>query len=196
MPYTPPDYSAPLPDAGLLRARERAIALLTDRYADESLGEAEFEARLKWLTSADDVTMIGHLMAELSAPRAVARPAAHAIAAREVRILAVMSSTSRTGGWTVPPLLAVRAVMSEVRLDLRFANLPPAGEIDLTAIMANVRIIVPPEVVVECGVSPFMGAVRNEAEASGWPDYGAPRLRVTGTCVMAEVRIDVLPRLQ
>jgi hypothetical protein len=196
MPYTPPDYSAPLPDAGLLRARERAIALLTDRYADETLSEAEFESRLRWLTSAEDVTMIGNLMAELSAPRGAPVSVAQHGPRRDERILALLSSTARTGRWTMPARLAIRAVMSEVKLDLRFATLPVHGTIDVSAVMANVRIIVPPEVSVECRISPFMGTVRNTAEGSEWPDLGAPRIEVVGSCVMAEVRIDVRPRMR
>lgn len=202
MPHTPPDY-APAPRAApgsssLHAARERAIALLTDRYADDSLSEVEFEARLSWLSAADSAARIDELVADLAAPRSIV-PAHDTspyglLALPEQRISAVMSSTSRTGQWTLPTRLVVRAVMSELRVDLRHASLPPAAEIDLSAVMANVRFIVPPELGVESDVSAFMATVRNDASVAHWP--GAPRLRITGSAVMAEVRVQVKSRLR
>jgi hypothetical protein len=201
MPYTPPDLANALrpaePSSALQAARERAIALLTDRYADDSLSEAEFEARLSWLSAADSPARIEDLIADLAVPRS-AQPLAEQRTGfgppSEQRIRAIMSSTERTGQWTLPHRLAVRAVMSELRLDLRYASLPPAGEIELNTVMANVRIIVPPELGVECDVSAFMATVRNEASASQWP--GAPVLYVTGSAVMSEVRIQVKSRMR
>lgn len=200
MTYTSPQYPfTPSADRALHAARERATALLTDRFADESLSEAEFEARLYWLSNADTVSRIDELVADLAAPRHAGGMQAHGypLASRSVheeRLLSLMSNTTRSGHWTVPPRLLARAVMSELLLDLRYASLPPVAEVDLMVVMANVKIIVPPELEVECSVSPIMATVKNETGRATWPGQAGPRLCVTGTCVMAELRIEIAPR--
>ena len=196
MTYSGPDRPVQRgADPFLLAARERATRLLTDRYADESIDEAEFEARLYWLGAAESAARVDELVADLAAPRPrVAHAGIQMV--REERLLAFMSSTDRSGHWTMPSRLLARAVMSELTIDLCHASLPPVAEIDLLALMANVRIVVPPEIEVECTISPMMGTVRNESGRAGWPRQGVPsRLVVRGTCVMAEVRIEVAPRL-
>jgi hypothetical protein len=179
MPYTPPDYARP-PGviAPIQAARERAVTLLADRYADDSISEAEFEARLAWLSAAESVERINELVADLT----VARPAAtlattgYAIEPRgEQRLFAILSSTRRTGRWTMPPRLVVGAVM-----------------IELFALMANVRIVVPPEMAVDATITALMASVRNDADEPGRP--GAPLLRVNCISTMSEVRIEVKER--
>jgi hypothetical protein len=201
MPHTPPDLAAAPwpaePPSALQAARERAIALLTDRYADDSLSEAEFEARLSWLSAADSAVRIQDLIADLAVPRSTQPVVDQRFGfgpPSEQRIRAIMSSTERTGQWTLPQRLEIRAVMSELKLDLRYASLPPVAEVEVNAVMANVRIIVPPELGVECDVSAFMATVRNEASTSQWP--GAPRIYLSGSAVMSEVRIQVKSRMR
>lgn len=193
-----PSPPSPLGSASsqlLHAARERATVLLTDRFADDSISEAEFEARLYWLGAADSAARIDELVADLAVPRHPAVWGTHAEGPRsEERLLSLMSHTTRSGHWTLPPRLVARAMMSELLLDLRYAGVPPAAEIDLMMVMASVRIIVPPELEVECAVSPIMGTVRNETGEMPWMGRGRPRLRVTGTCFIAELRIDVAPR--
>jgi hypothetical protein len=196
MPYTPPDYARP-PGviAPIQAARERAVTLLADRYADDSISEAEFEARLAWLSAAESVERINELVADLT----VARPAAtlattgYAIEPRgEQRLFAILSSTRRTGRWTMPPRLVVGAVMSELTIDFRYADIPPVGQIELFALMANVRIVVPPEMAVDATITALMASVRNDADEPGRP--GAPLLRVNCISTMSEVRIEVKER--
>src|SRR4051794_29815319 len=101
MPHTPPDYApAPRPamdSQPLQAARERAIGLLTDRFADDSISEVEFEARLAWLGAADTPARVEELVADLTVPRlsvaSMAAPGHAVLPAGEQRISAVMSST-------------------------------------------------------------------------------------------------------
>jgi hypothetical protein len=58
--------AAPLP---LADARERAIRLLTDRYADDTLSTAEFERRLDRLYQTQSAAAVETLVGDLSAPR-------------------------------------------------------------------------------------------------------------------------------
>ena len=60
-----------------------------------------------------------------------------------------MSNTERTGRWSMPRQLEVRALMSSIVLDLREVSIHGGVcEIDLFAVMASVEILVPPGVVV------------------------------------------------
>jgi hypothetical protein len=60
--------AAPLP---LADARERAIRLLTDRYADDTLSTGEFESRLDRLYGTRTAAAVEALVADLAAPRTV-----------------------------------------------------------------------------------------------------------------------------
>jgi hypothetical protein len=192
MPYPLPDPTGrPVAPSPLQAARQRATALLTDRFADDSLTEAEFEARLVWLTTADEVVQVEALAAELATPGLATRRAT-ALPRVEDQMLTFMTNTTRAGRWTPASVLSVHAVMSTLELDLRQALVPPVCEIDVTAIMANVRIVVPPGMAVECDASGIMGSVRNDTPGEGW--RGAPRLRVSGYAVLAEIAIILLPR--
>jgi hypothetical protein len=178
---------APLP---LEQARERAVRLLSDGYAYDKLSETEFEWRLGRLGTMDSPAAIDALVADLVALPA---PATAPLAAvqDEGRIVAVMSQTRREGPWTVPTRMRVLAVMSEVRLDLRYASIPHGCTIEISAIMANVKVVVPPDVSVDFDVTPIMASVENEAADVGAPAWGAPHLRIRGMALMSEVRVDV-----
>jgi hypothetical protein len=73
-----------------------------------------------------------------------------------------MSNTARRGAWRAPHRLRVAAVMSEVRLDLREADLPAVLEVELLAVMASVKLTVPPGVEVAMDVTPFMAEVADK----------------------------------
>ena len=106
------------------------------------------------------------------------------------RIRGIMSEVRRDGPWRLPLRLEVRAVMSNVRLDLRRAVVPPGCLIEVRATMSEVQIIVPPGLPVEFDVTPIMGSARNDS--TRYPvAAGAPVVRVTGRALMAEVRVRV-----
>lgn len=105
------------------------------------------------------------------------------------RVVAVLSASHRAGPWAVPRLLHVWAVMSEAVVDLRDAVLPAEGcEIEVGAVMANVRILLPPGVEAEVDVMAFLGAAKDDTRALGGGASG-PRVRVRGSSVMAEVTV-------
>jgi hypothetical protein len=197
----PPAYATPERSPSALTvedAREQAVRILTDRYADDSLTEAEFEARLASLSAAASPSEVQAVVADVLVPRtplAALRSSTGALPSRphEERMLAVMSQTRRTGQWIVPDKLLVRSVMSEVVVDLRYAIVPSFCVIDVLAVMANVTVIVPPDLVTDCDIQAVMGAVNNDlVVTSGWR---APvRVRLTGTSFMAEVKVQVRDR--
>jgi hypothetical protein len=107
------------------------------------------------------------------------------------RILAVMSNSRHSGVWMVPAQLEVAAVMSEVQLDLRYASIPATCTIDISAIMANVSVIVPPGMPIHFEVGAFMGSTRNDAAPTSHSFGGMPFITVKGFACMAEVRVKV-----
>jgi len=200
-PYDPPRAAAPEPGSApapmLEQARERAIRVLSDGYAYDALTEEEFEWRLGQLSLANSPVEVQALIADLPAPGVSPLTATYTggmyagvPAPAEERISGIMSEVRRDGPWRLPMRLKVSAVMSNVRLDLRRAVIPPGCLIEVSAIMASVSIIVPPGLPVEFDVSPIMGAARNDS--SRVPSaIGAPVVRVKGSAFMAEVRVRV-----
>jgi hypothetical protein len=197
---------APTPEPGSVQAlaveqaRERAIRVLSDGYAYDSLTEDEFEWRLGQLSLANSPAEVQALIADLPAADASPLTATYASgtyagvpAPPAERIRGIMSEVRRDGPWRLPLRLEVRAVMSNVRLDLRRAVVPPGCLIEVWATMSEVQIIVPPGLPVEFDVTPIMGSARNDS--TRYPvAAGAPVVRVTGRALMAEVRVRVRER--
>jgi len=208
-PYVAPKTSAPEPGSMLAlaveQARENAIRVLSDGYAYDSLTEEEFEWRLGQLSLANSPAEVQALIADLpgsgAAPATPATPGYAGVAYTgaaydglgvpdEERIRGIMSEVRRDGAWRLPQRLTVTAVMSNVRLDLRRAMIPPGCVIEVRAVMAAVYIVVPPGLPVQMDVSPVMGTARNESTRMP-PATGAPLVRVRGSAVMSEVRVRV-----
>jgi hypothetical protein len=144
------------------------------------------EAAYTATTRADLVPITADLPAVTGSPPAPPRPAARAD--REW-VVAVMGDSKRQGRWRVERPLAALAVMGDVVLDLRGAEVPH-GEVDVTAtaVMGDVKIYVPDGVDVQLSGIAVMGdkkvAVR-EAPA-GQP---SPKVVVKATVVMGDVKV-------
>ncbi|HET9011303.1 MAG TPA: DUF1707 domain-containing protein [Gemmatimonadaceae bacterium] len=197
-----PDFDTPrsLPiasgtDSPLHDARERAVRLLTDGFAYDIITVEEFEWRLGQMSRAESPQEIDALVADLATPPAASSPSLYSgvpmPAPTEGRILGIMSETRRTGPWRVPQRLRVKGIMSEVKIDLRYAVVPPGCAIDVSAIMANVQFIVPPGMIVDFDVGAVMASARNDPRAAGLDVYTVPHIRIRGSAVMAEVRVKV-----
>ena len=173
-------------------ARERAIRILTDAYAYDVINDVEFERRLEMLGKSVAASSVNAVVADLPVEGALVRRAQdyRMIAPSEGRISGLMSETRRTGPWRVPQHLSVRAVMCDMKLDLRYAAVPPQCEIDVSAVMSSVAIIVAPGTLVDFDVTPIMGAAGSGAD-DFFRDPAAAHLRVRGKAIMAEVRVKV-----
>ena len=190
------------PPASLQRAddaRERAIAILTDRYAEGVLDDAGLELRLQRLHGAQDARGVEAVVADLLNPHAVPAPVVHGgpvpdpsvLPSRTIRrILAIMSESKRAGRWIVPGELEVVAVMSDVKLDFRHAALPPVAEIHVSCWMASVHLTVPPGLPVVFEADGFIGVATSSAIEPDAMTQG-PVLRVVGIAVLGEVKVIV-----
>lgn len=184
--------------------RDRAVQLLTDRYADETVGEAEFERRLALLSAASSPAEFEELVADLqaSAPGLFPDPfvgagqssALVAIPEEAGSMFAMMNESRRRGPWVVPRKFKLRAIMSDVKIDLREAVVGAGTTIDVTAVMAAVKIVVPPEMSVVFDATGFMGSAVSRATAGDPYAVDARTIRVTGFAMMAELKVVVRAR--
>lgn len=187
------DGSSAPRDGALGNARERAVRVLTDRFADDTLSMDEFEARLDRMYQAATVADLDALLADVDHARPSAAVASPYDSRANRRVLSIMSATQRTGRWAMPGRMELRALMSSTILDLRDVALPAFCEIDLLAMWANVEILVRHGVVVEDLTHDVLANVENAALDDGTASANGPTLRITGTVVMSNVEVRVAP---
>ncbi len=200
---------APLPVPPLPRAREQKISELSQHFANDDLSLDELERRIERVYKAVSVSELDAITSDLRLaqpqPGAVSRAsqtnapgyAGSEAPARRARILAVMSESKRTGRWLVPPRVEVVSLMADTKIDLTSAILPPGGaEFHVRSIWAACKIIVPPEMRVINEMHAIMASVVSRADEMGPAGtvHRGPTLRLTGTALMAEVKVVVRRR--
>lgn len=184
----------------LTQERERAIELLSQHFAHDNLSLEELERRIEDVYRAGSVPALREITRDLPTStteaeerRAVAIP--DAFAPRRERIVSIMAETRRRGVWRPPQTLDVWCIMSDTRLDLTEAQLSDGvTEIHLRAVMASVRVIVPPGVRVVLQPTAFMSSVHDDMQDQPALGSGAPVIRVTGPAIMAELKVSVRRR--
>jgi hypothetical protein len=192
------------------RARELAIEQLSALFANDDLTLEELERRIEGVYKATTVAELDRVTADLGqglvarpasahAPARVADPAALApVYGRERgRMLSIMGESKRLGRWTVPQRLDVLAIMSDMRLDLTQAVLPPGiVDIDVRVVWAALRVIVPPGMRVVNQMHSIMASVHSSTDdlSSVAGVGGGPIIRLTGLALMGEVKIVVRRR--
>ncbi|MES1157843.1 MAG: LiaF domain-containing protein [Haliangium ochraceum] len=182
--------------------RERAIAVLSEAFAQDALDVDEFERRVTRAHTTDVAADIEALLADLpnaattvpsaSVALVPAGDAAGALEAPAQTVYAVFGGVDRRGSWTVPRRFRVVAMMGGASIDLREARFP-RGVIDLEvkAIFGGVQILVPPGLAVEVHGTAIMGGFQNVNRAPPTPDPDAPLLRVRGMALMGGVDISM-----
>ena len=178
--------------------RERAIAALSEAFAQDVLDVDEFERRVTLAHTSAAAADIEALLSDLPAPAAPApAPVALALADEAAdsppqTVYAVFGGVDRRGSWTVPRRFRVVAMMGGACIDLREARFP-RGVIDLEvkAIFGGVQILVPPGLAVEVNGAAVMGGFQNVNRSPPTPDPDAPLLRVRGIAIMGGVDISM-----
>ncbi|HEY6478206.1 MAG TPA: DUF1707 domain-containing protein [Polyangia bacterium] len=179
-------------------ARERAIATLSDAFANDALDVEEFERRVTRAHTSESAEEITALTADLPAATTALVPTGVALApavpdggeAPVETVYAIFGGVDRRGSWTVPRRWRVVATFGGAQLDLREARFP-TGVIDLEvrAVFGGVQIIVPPGLAVEVQGTAIMGGFQNVNRAPAHPDPDAPLLRIRGLAFMGGVDI-------
>ncbi|MEO8620615.1 MAG: LiaF domain-containing protein [bacterium] len=173
-------------------ARERAIRLLTDAYAYDVITDFEFERRLSQLGLSATRASIDAVVADLPIAGSVARETTSSFALsvpQEGKIVGFMSETRRKGPWRVPQHLTIRAIMCDMKVDLRYAAIPPGCMIEVKSVMSSVSIIVPPGMAVSFHVDPILGAAGSSAD--GGLNERSAHVHVHGSAIMSDVRVRV-----
>jgi len=203
---------ADVPVPSLARAREQKINELSVHFANDDLSLEDLERRIEQVYKAGSVADLEKITADLKvATAAPAEPALQLSKPRDsrsksnltsyqasARLLSLMSSTRRVGRWVVPQKLDVVAIMSDTKLDLTHAVMPSGVmDFEIRAVMASLKMIVPPGVRVMVDTHSVMSNVRSRADefdADVPPSANAPVIRLTGFALMADVNVVVRRR--
>jgi hypothetical protein len=177
--------------------RERVVQALSTHFANDDLSMEEFEDRLERAYKVGSTPQLAALLADLPAldatdaagrsPAFLAPPGD--VPARGV-MMAVLSGNERKGSWIVPRHLKVVALLGGVELDLREARFAPGvTEIDVTAILGGVVIVIPPGVRVESFGAAFLGGFDSQAgDATALTPFN-PVIRLSGIAIMGGVEV-------
>jgi len=198
---TAPAVPGPAVAAPTAAERERAVQALSAHFASDRLLMEEFESRLERAYKAVSVAQLQALCSDLPAVgegegEGEGQPAGAASAllvpsgdvpARGMMI-AVMGGNERRGSWIVPRHFKVFAFMGGADIDLREARFGPGvTEIDVTAVMGGVAILVPPGVRVECFGAAFMGSFEGHVGDATALSALHPTVRISGIAIMGGV---------
>jgi hypothetical protein len=107
--------------------------------------------------------------------------------------VAILSSMRRDADWILPRLFRVFAFWGNAEIDLTQALLARGtSEIEIRCIMANVEIIVPPEVRVENEVEAVLGSAETQRQTASTTSPDAPTVRITGSAFLGSIEIKVV----
>jgi hypothetical protein len=187
------------PIVSLEREREKTIELLSQHFAHDNLSLDELERRMEEVYRAASVPALRELTKDLPTDSSEAQEKrawrSRTFVPEQDRIVSIMAETTRRAVGRTPQRLDVLCIMSDTKLDLTEAQLGQGvTEIHLRAIMASVRIIVPPGVRVVIQPSGFMSSVTDDMADQPPVGSGAPVIRITGRLIMAELKVVVRTR--
>ena len=197
------------PTTTLATAKEEAIDVLAECFAQDLMTVAEFERRVSIVHAAESMSELGEAVAGIRTRGTGAaqdegraqvealqrmRPDVPAGRVRQSdRAIAVLGNSKRVGGWMPARRNTAVAVLGSVVLDLREALLGPGQcTINVAAFLGSVEILVPPGLHVECAGSAVLGSFGEELrhEQPGPIDPDAPTVRVDGIAVLGSVEVE------
>lgn len=177
--------------------RERTVELLSRHFAHDNLSLDELERRIELAYHARGTAELHDLTRDLpepggSVPERQPAPLPEAFTPVADRIVSIMTETKRRGAWRPARQTDLWSIMSDTRLDLTEAILSPGvTEIDVSAVMTALKIIVPPGVRVVVQTSSIMSSVSDESMEPPHVGSGAPVVRLTGFAIMSEIKVRV-----
>ena len=183
--------------------RQRVADVLRDAAGDGRLDLDELEERLELTWQAKtygdlvpitlDLLPAGPAPATASTP--VPRQAADLPAVGHASSVAIMGDCKRRGVWHLPEHHSAFSLMGSVTLDLRQAQLAShETQINASAVMGDVKILVPAHMHVVVDGTPIMGdygQAKDKVPADLGPD--SPTVRVRGVALMGSVQVQRMP---
>jgi Domain of unknown function (DUF1707)/Cell wall-active antibiotics response 4TMS YvqF len=170
--------------------REAVVERLRVATVEGRLTMTELTDRTGAAYTATTRGELASITADLPAvPGASAVPARAAGRSSREWVVAVMGDSKRLGRWRVEGPLAAVAVMGDVVLDLRGAEVPE-GEVEIvaTAVMGDVKVYVPDGVDVRLSGIAVMGDKKVQVREAP-PGRMAPRVTVRATALMGDVKV-------
>lgn len=182
--------------------RQRVADVLRDAAGDGRLDFDELEERLEQTWQAKTYGELVPITLDLQATGPVVPPAAPPVrrtssvpAVGHNSSVAIMGDCKRRGVWQVPENHSAFSLMGSVVLDLREAILSShETHINASAIMGDVKILVPAHMHVVVDGTPIMGDYgqsKDKVPAEVGPD--SPLVRVRGLALMGSVQVQRLP---
>jgi hypothetical protein len=186
--------------------RQRVADVLRDAAGEGRIDLDELEERLELTWGAKTYADLVPITSDLALPShgathpqpasaPVPRPPAGVPAVGHNSSTAIMSECKRQGVWAVPEHHSAFALMGSVVLDLREAQLSAQHtQINASAIMGEVKIIVPAHMHVVLDGTPIMGEfsqAKDKVPAELGP--GSPSIRVRGMALMGSVTVQRQP---
>ena len=184
--------------------RHRVAEVLREAAGEGRLDLDELDERLglafaaKTYADLVPITADLHVVHPAPAPRPTGPPLPRVggvPAAEHTSSIAIMGECKRRGVWSVPPHHAAFALMGSITLDLREAVLAgPETVINASAIMGDVKVLVPAHVHAVVDGTPIMGDYgqgKDKVPADLGP--GSPTVRVRGLALMGSVQVVRLP---
>lgn len=109
-------------------------------------------------------------------------------------VVSFLSNTERKGPWELPRRFRALAVLGNVELDLRTAEVGYGlSEIEAVAVLGNVEITVPPDIAVDCDGDSFLGNFTLKYDGRVSPAMASRDriIRVTGSSYAGSVTVNV-----
>lgn len=183
--------------------RQRVADVLRDAAAEGRIDLDELEERLELAWQAKTYGELVPITGDLHAAGPVPPPAVAPVGRTPAGLpavghsssVAIMSECKRQGVWAVPEHHSAFALMGGVVIDLRQAQLAARETlVNASAIMGEVKVIVPAGMHVVVDGTPIMGEygqARDKVPAELRPD--SPTVRIRGMALMGSVTVQRLP---
>lgn len=179
--------------------RNKVADVLRDAAGEGRIDLDELDERLEatWAakTYADLVPITVDLHPARPAAPARRTPSLPAAGPGHASSVAIMGECKRRGVWHVPEHHSAFSLMGTVVLDLRQATLSAAETlINASAVMGDVKILVPAHLHVIVDGTPIMGDYgqdKDKVPAEVGPD--SPTIRVRGLALMGSVKVQRIP---
>ncbi|KOU60962.1 hypothetical protein ADK55_09570 [Streptomyces sp. WM4235] len=196
-----PAASAAAPAAELRASdadRDRIAQILADAVAEGRLTAEEHSDRLDTLYAVKTVGELDVLVRDLPAVAgsgpASATPVAAPASGPVETVVAVFSSSSRRGRWRPGAHTRAVSVFGDITIDLTEAVFEQqVTEINVTAVLGNVEVLVPENVTLRGYGSGVLGNFEVHGRSRGETDPQAPVVIVRGFALLAN--IEARPRL-
>ncbi len=183
--------------------RQRVSEVLRDAAGDGRLDLDELEERLELTFAAKTYGELVPITLDLQVAGPVTPPAAAPLRRTPSGVpaighnssTAIMSECKRQGVWSVPEHHSAFALMGAVLIDLRQAQLSAhETHINASAVMGEVKVIVPADMHVVIDGTPIMGEygqAKDKVAADLRPD--SPTVRIRGMALMGSVTVQRQP---